>query len=198
MRPAAERAAEQHMDDLTDRLVETRQRHGITRYILGQRLRISAETIRRCEVGLYPTLPLTEFAAWSRALGLTMHLTDQYGRVVPAWSPHRLPHETESAFEARRLTRTLDLRRDAIPCDLPVLTAHLGVTATAWQHWNDGTNVPDLRAITRACIALDVRVTLIPLWHERTLTDVRAMQAESNGPSPQPARRSDQQPTPTE
>lgn len=180
MQPAAEKAAEKHLDDLTDQLEETRQHHQISRHILDRHLHIPLGTTRQRELGLYfRALPLTEFAAWSRTLGLTTHLTDQYGRVLPSWMPHRPPHETEPAFEAQRLTRTLDLHRDTIPCDPSVLADHLDITPTTWHDWNTATAHPDLLAITRACIALDVRITLIPLWHEHTLTDLRSLQADS-------------------
>lgn len=179
MHPAADRAAEQHLDDLFDHLAAARQHHQIHSQILDRHLHIPAGTTRQRDYGAYPALPLTQFTAWSRTLALTMHLTDEHGRVLPAWAPHRPPHETTPAFEAQRLTRTLDLHRDTIPCDVQVLAQHLGITISAWQHWNDATACPDLHTVTRACMALNVRITLIPLWHEPTLTDLRALQSDS-------------------
>jgi hypothetical protein len=182
-----EKAAEQHHDDLISQLAQTRHRHGITSHILDRRLHLPKGTTRDREFGRDAALALAGFAAWSRALGLTMHLIDQYGRVLPAWMPNQPPHETDAAFEARRLMRTADLRRDAIPCDLPVLAEHLGITAASWREWNAGITDPDLLTFTRACVALEVRIVLIPLWREHTLTDLRAMQSDSNwNPTTQP------------
>lgn len=189
MKPSVEKAAEQHQGDLIEQLAQTRYRHRVTSHSLDRRLHLPEGTTRNREFGLCAAPSLAEFVAWSRALGLTMHLTDQYGRVLPAWMPHQPPHETDAAFETRRLMRSLDLRRDAIPCDLPVLAEHLGITAAAWRDWNAGTADPDLLSVTRACVALEVRITLIPLWREYTLTDLRIMQSDSHGALPRDAPR---------
>lgn len=182
-----EKAAEYHHNDLISQLAQTRHRYRITSHILDRHLHLPNGTTRDREFGRCAALPLAGFAAWSRALGLTMHLIDQYGRVLPAWMTNQPPHETDAAFEALRLMRTADLHRDAVPCDLPVLAECLGITAASWREWNAGITDPDLLTFTRACVALEVRIALVPLWREHTLTDLRAMQSDPHwNPTTQP------------
>ena len=188
MQPLADKAAEQHLHDLTQQLTEIRERRWISADALDRHLRAAHGTTRLRESGRCAPL-LTEFAAWSRALGLTLHLVDEYGRIVPAWSPHRPPDKTDATFEACRIMRSLNERRRVLPCDLTVLGEYLRLPdlSRLWYDWMLATPSPDLCLVVRVCVALDVRLTLIRLWHGEALTTVRKLQADSDHPPGAPS-----------
>lgn len=182
MQSLIDKVAKQHLHDLTEQLAEIRERRRIRGDALDQHLQQFYGMTRLRESGRCLPL-LTEFLAWSRALGLIPHLVDEYGRILPAWSPHRPPDKTDATFEACRIMRSLDERRRVLPCDLAVLGEYLRLPELSplwYERWMLATPSPDLHVVARVCVALDVRLTLIRLWHGEALTAVHELQADSD------------------